>query len=190
MMDWISALGALFWLPLVLWLALFLFARFLAYPIALKRKICEGKTWCYVPLRWSKSPLRRFFVRTVLVLLYLFSAVSFGASVCFLLPFPAYAFFFFFLLALVFQKPFVNFAMTRVYRLEVNAYFLEYKRQDALYRKAGHPLSEEDLAGHSAWAFRNALGSAESEKRLFKLLKEMAKKEIESEKESDAYENA
>lgn len=38
--------------------------------------------------------------------------------------------------------------------------------------------------------FRNALVKADSEKRLFKLLKEMAKQELAMEKEISAYENA
>ncbi len=190
MMDWILAVGALFWLPLVLWPALFLWARFFAYPIALKRKIRLGKTWCYVPEWWSRKPFSRIFACVVLGLLYAASAFSVAATLYWGLRFPPYLLPFPFLLSLLAEKPFVNFAMNRVYQLEVNAYFWEYKRQDALYRKSGHPLSEDDLAGHSAWAFRNALVKADSEKRLFKLLKEMARQELALEKEISAYENA
>lgn len=190
MMDWILAIGALFWLPLVLWSALFLWARFFAYPIALKRKIRLGKTWCYVPEWWSKKPLSRLCVRGVLGFLYLASAFSVAAMLYSAILFPAYLLAFPFLLCLIVEKPLVDFAMNRVYRLEVNAYFWEYKKQDALYRKSGRMLSEDDLAGRSAWAFRKALVKADSEKRLFKLLKEMAKQELAMEKEISAYENA
>lgn len=190
MMDWILAVGALFWLPLVLWSALFLWARFFAYPIALERKIRLGKNWCYVPEWWSKKPFCRLGVLVVFGILYVLSAISFSATVYWLLPFPAYMIVFPFALSLILEKPFADFAMNRVYRLEVNAYFFEYKKQGEYYSKAGRTLSEEDLAGRSAWAFRNALKKAESEKRLFPLLKEMAKLEIAAEREASAYENA
>lgn len=190
MMDWILAVGALFWLPLVLWSALFFWARFFAYPVALKRKIRLGKNWCYVPEWWSKKTFRRFGVLVVFGILYAFSAFSLSATICWILSFPAYMFVFPLALSLILEKPFSDFAMNRVYRLEVNAYFLEYKKQDEYYRKAGRPLSEDDLAGHSAWAFRNALKKAEAEKRFFPLLKEMAKLELAAEREASAYENA
>lgn len=141
------------------------------------------------PPWWSRKPLFRICACAVLVILCAFSALSVAATLYWALRFPAYLLPFPFILCLFAEKPFVDFAMNRVYRLEVNAYFWEYKRQDALYRKSGHPL-EDDLAGHSAWAFRNALVKADSEKRLFKLLKEMAKQELAMEKEISAYENA
>ena len=80
--------------------------------------------------------------------------------------------------------------MNGVYRLQVNAYFLEYKKQSEHYSKMGRPLSEDDLAGHTAWAFRNAMKKAESEKRLLKYLREMSKLEIAAEKEESNHEYA
>lgn len=189
-MDYIRSAGALFWLFPILWAALLLWARFLAYPLALKRRIRMGKTWCYVPEWWSKKPLARFGVVLFLVILAVFSALMTASSLLLLLPTTPYWFVFLFLAVLIIAKPLTDFAMNRVYRLQVNAYFLEYKKQSEHYSKMGRPLSEDDLAGHTAWAFRNAMKKAESEKRLFKYLKEMAKLEMAAEKEESTYEHA
>ena len=74
--------------------------------------------------------------------------------------------------------------MRFVYRLELDAYFLEYRKQSEFYDKAGHPLSDYDLAGHAAWAFRDAMHKADAEKRFFKYLKEMSNQAFASEKGS------
>ncbi len=190
MMEYIRSAGALFWLFPILWAALFLWARFLAYPLALKCRIRMGKTWCYVPEWWSKKPLVRFGVILFLTILAVFSAFMTAASLFLLLPPTACWFVFLFLAFLIVAKPLTNFAMNGVYRLQVNAYFLEYKKQSEHYSKMGRPLSEDDLAGHTAWAFRNAMKKAESEKRLLKYLREMSKLEIAAEKEESNHEHA
>ncbi|MBP5246490.1 MAG: hypothetical protein J6Z31_01350 [Fibrobacter sp.] len=190
MMDFIRSVGAFFWLPPILWAALVLWARFFAYPIALKRRIRLGKTWCYIPEWWSKNGAARFGIGLFLMILGVSSAFFTAASLLLLLPPTAYWFVFLFLAFLIVAKPLAEFAMNGVYRLQVNAYFLEYKKQSELYSKMGKPLSEEDLAGHTAWAFRNALKKAESEKRLLKHLREMSKLEMAAEKENTPYEHA
>ena len=121
MMEYIRSAGALFWLFPILWAALFLWARFLAYPLALKRRIRMGKTWCYVPEWWSKKPLVRFGVILFLTILAVFSAFMTAASLFLLLPPTACWFVFLFLAFLIVAKPLTNFAMNGVYRLQVNA---------------------------------------------------------------------
>lgn len=124
------------------------------------------------------------------VILGVLAAFSSAASLFWLIPSTSYWFVFLFLAFLIVVKPLSEFAMNGVYRLEVNAYFLEYKKQSEYYSKIGRPLSEDDLAGHTAWAFRNAMKKAESEKQLFKYLRERSKMEIAAEKEESAYEQA
>ena len=189
-MDCIRSAGALFWIFPILWAALFLWARFFAYPLVLKRRIRTGKTWCYIPEWWSKKALARFGVALFLVILTFSSALMTASSVFLLLPPTPYWFVFLFLAFLLVARPLTDFAMNWVYRLQVNAYFLEYKKQSEYYSKMGRPLSEDDLAGHTAWAFRNAMKKAESEKRFFKYLKEMSKLEMAAEKEESTYEHA
>ncbi|MCI5601194.1 MAG: hypothetical protein SOZ02_00695 [Hallerella porci] len=183
MMDLVLLIGALFWLPLILWLALFLWARFFAYPLFLKRQIRRGKTWCYVPEWWSKKTFLRFGTQFLLIFLAILAAFSSTATIFWLAPTPVYWLAFLMVAFLILAKPFTTWAMQRAYRLEINAYFLEYRNQQKFYSQSGRTLSEEDLAGHTAWAFRNAMKKAETEKRLFPYLKEMSKLELASEKE-------
>ncbi|WP_100424804.1 hypothetical protein [Hallerella succinigenes] len=190
MMDYICSVGAFFWLPPIFWVTLFLWARFLAYPVALKRRIRMGKNWCYVPEWWSKKPLLRLGTLFFLVILGVLAAFSSAASLFSLFPSVPYWFVFMFLAFLIVVKPLTEFAMNGIYRLQVNAYFLEYKKQSEYYSKLGRPLSEDDLNGHTAWAFRNAMKKAESEKQLLKYLRERSKMEIAAEKERSAYEQA
>ncbi len=190
MLTWISGLGSLFWIPPIFWIALVCWARFLAYPVSLKRWIRRGKTWCYVPEWWSKA-LRRKAILAVLGVLSVCSAGSTSATVFWAaggLPIPCLALLF--AACLVIEKLVVEKAMDGVYRLEVNAYFLEYRRQSDYYGKSGISLSDEDLRGHAAWAFRHAMKKADAENRLFKHLKEMSALEIAEEREEAAYENA
>ncbi|WP_095879898.1 hypothetical protein [Fibrobacter sp. UWS1] len=184
MMDCVYWIGAFFWLPLFLWLALFLWARFLAYPLFLKYQIRRGKTWCYIPGWWLKNAALRIMVRFVLLLLCVLAALSSSATLYWLYPVSAYWFVFLFLGVLILARPVVNFSMRFVYRLELDAYFLEYRKQSEFYDKAGHPLSDYDLAGHAAWAFRDAMHKADAEKRFFKYLKEMSNQAFALEKGS------
>lgn len=190
MTNWISSFGSLFWLPIVLWLSLFAWSRFLDYPELLNRRIRAGKTWCYVPEWWSKMPGLRLVVRAVRYILGFFAAFSTAATAFWIFPTPIYWVAILFVLLLILQSLWSDFAKKQVYRLELNAYFWEYKKQSDFYAKSGNVLSKEDLDGHTTWAFRSALKKAESEKHLFKHLREMARQELVAEKEAAAYEDA
>lgn len=190
MLDWTLAIGACFWLPPVFWIALVLWARFVAYPISLKKWIRRGKTWCYVPEWWSRTAPRNG-TRLCLLLLALAAALSTSATVYWILGgFPLPLFALCALACLFAEKLLAERAMDGVYHLELNAYFLEYRHQGESYEKSGSPLSDEDLRGRAAWAFRRSMRNAEGEKRLFKHLKEMSAKEVTMEREEAAHESA
>lgn len=177
-------------MPFLLWAGLFAWARFFDYPELLDRRIRDGKNWCYVPEWWSKKPWLRLVVRAVRYILGFFAAFSAAATAWWLLPTNIRWFGVQFALLLILQSFVVEHAKKRVYRLELNAYFWEYKNQSDLCSKSGIVLSKDDLDGHATWAFRSALKKAESEKHLFRHLKEMAKQELVAEKEATAYDDA
>ncbi|MCK9182434.1 MAG: hypothetical protein M0P13_06100 [Fibrobacteraceae bacterium] len=181
MTDWISSFGKLFWLPFVLWTGLFFWSRYLAYPLALKRRIRNGKTWCYVPDWWSKKTYHHFWTVFGLFVLVLSSVVSLAAVIFWILPATIYWFLFLVIVFLVVAKFFLAWAMNLVFKWEVNCYFYEYKKQANLYQKSGKILSEEDLTGHTVWAFQNDLRRADSRGRFFQYLKSMSQSEVDNE---------
>ena len=152
-MNWLDVFNYLFWLPIVFWVGYFFFARYVAYPITLRKFLRKGETWVYIPQWWKtkKAFWARFFSVTISLFTILFSTLC----ACWVIGLvsPRHALFgclffpiFVLLSVFVFRR-----SSKFVYSLQRSTYFLFYRRMLHNSQKNGRVMNDSDLRSRTSW---------------------------------------
>lgn len=177
-MDFLSFFNYVTWVPLVLWVALFFWYRFVAYPLYLKKQVVKGRKWAYFPEFASKNHafighlrLKCFLLSFLVIVL---STLSIVWCVWKFTAFPPYygmaSFVVFSLISVVVY----NKAVSKFGHLLQSAYFLEYRRACFESDSRGNLRNEADVLNRTVWSFTRKLRNAEKHRRLRKYVYAMA----------------
>ncbi len=169
-----------FWLPIVFFAALFFIGLFVAYPIALKRKLHHGVVWIYIPRWWegSQKGATRFLVYAVSVLFFALSVLSatfvVSWAVALFLPINGAFGLLTFPLWIVVAWLLFKTASERVFYLERDTYLLLYRRTVHAARIKALRPSQADIESRTAWELQKKLLRAEEKGILLRYLRAAA----------------
>lgn len=178
-MESLNWYGYVVWMPVLSWIALFLWFYRYATPLYLKKMVRKGNKWAVLPDFAQKN--KSFFPRTRLkcFVFSLLVAIHTACSVAWTMDAlqygdPLYGFasaLVFLVLALVLYRAAVK-KGTAIYQ---SAYFYEYRRVRYETERKGAFQNEVDVHNRTVWSFTRKLRNAETHRRLWKYVNAMAK---------------
>jgi len=178
-MEFLEMFDYTFWVPLVLWGALYFWFFRCAYPLHLHKMVKKGRKWAFIAGSTSQLVAQNAKIRLLSIVFSLVASVVLALTVCWVfqklgLLEPVYG-----LLAiipgLVLAFLLYKIAMVRISSIFESAYFLEYRKVRYQLESKGEFLEQEDIHNRTVWSYSKKLRHAQEHRRFWKYVNAMAR---------------